>query len=902
MSSLLDFKSNIQVKTSVISPKCHRDSIVWSTLPPITSLSIAFLLLSLNFGPLLARTRATHEPRLISRIFHRHPCLTHPESTTYNPTYSHDLESDLIFEFFVECHGNSLGNITNINKYQKFCLCYLLSHQKTRRIRIRHSSFSKKLSRKNNPKKIIHIHSSNRKAFIKLLQRHGFSPASKKCNKKLLTMFAKYLEVFCCSANPSEGHLTKMVPVNNNLACKHCRKINSPVRDPSQRRVQKRNLENSGEMNSTHDQTFGIQWEKRPSESNKKSPVRPGYTRRTQSKYHTKRINSNLEKEIQSSGTSTNGTFISNFTKANAMSTAPIGDKCTFMKDATLCLPRQQFDIWKLSAASEKVNIPAEVLTAPQESLASNISDTYNSSFYIPLSTSSSSPCFLYAVNSSHVGTYGCNTDLLSNFTTSESTPSSLTATEWTRIVAFSLIFVVGVVGNVLVVVTLLHHRNLRTVTNVFLLNLAVSDLLLGVFCMPFTLVGSLLQDFVFGSLMCRLIPYMQAVSVSVSVWTLVAISLERFYAICQPLRSRRWQTPSHSYRVIAVVWAASLVFMMPIAVLSTLMPVRRDPVRHKCREVWPSLTTERTFNIIITMTLLLVPLIVMAAAYIRVVRALWLGVKIQRSKNSPNETPHLEVSTVEDLTSNHARPPDKKSSPATHTRISIRFRKVPAVKGAKDETNDPRKDFNDHHSDDSPRSSTHEGGQLTSSIHHDSSRDEESRSLRRKWWRSRDHSSSTATSVDRQSWRNLRSSHTERSIMAKRRVVRMLFVLVAEFFICWTPLFIVNLLSLYIPRQVYAALGSIGVSLVQLLAYISSCCNPITYCFMNAKFLQSFKQTFGCAHKRSNSFYSNNAHSFRSGVNYNQVPLHTMLDRNSRTGRSSQRQRLMHQPNQTVA
>lgn len=68
------------------------------------------------------------------------------------------------------------------------------------------------------------------------------------------------------------------------------------------------------------------------------------------------------------------------------------------------------------------------------------------------------------------------------------------------------------------------------------------------------------------------------AVSVSVSVWTLVAISLERFYAICQPLRSRRWQTASHAYRVIAGVWAASLLLMTPIAALSTLMPVRGDP------------------------------------------------------------------------------------------------------------------------------------------------------------------------------------------------------------------------------------------------------------------------------------------------------------------------------------
>lgn len=90
-----------------------------------------------------------------------------------------------------------------------------------------------------------------------------------------------------------------------------------------------------------------------------------------------------------------------------------------------------------------------------------------------------------------------------------------------------------------------------------------------------------------------------------------------------------------------------------------------------------------------------------------------------------------------------------------------------------------------------------------------------------------------------------IRSTHLRQNLVAKQRVVRMLFVLVAEFFICWTPLFLVNLFALWVPRMIYGVLGNVGISLIQLLAYASSCCNPITYCFMNATFLQSFKQAF---------------------------------------------------------
>ncbi|VEN54468.1 unnamed protein product, partial [Callosobruchus maculatus] len=111
----------------------------------------------------------------------------------------------------------------------------------------------------------------------------------------------------------------------------------------------------------------------------------------------------------------------------------------------------------------------------------------------------------------------------------------------------------------------------MRTVTNVFLLNLAISDLMLGVLCMPFTLTGALLRNFIFGEIMCKMLPFLQACSVSVGVWTLVAISVERYYAICHPLRSLRWQTLGHAYRLIATIWLGSFVCMSPIAALSQL-------------------------------------------------------------------------------------------------------------------------------------------------------------------------------------------------------------------------------------------------------------------------------------------------------------------------------------------
>lgn len=77
----------------------------------------------------------------------------------------------------------------------------------------------------------------------------------------------------------------------------------------------------------------------------------------------------------------------------------------------------------------------------------------------------------------------------------------------------YSVLFLLAVIGNSLVILTLVQNKRMRTITNLFLLNLAVSDLFLGVFCMPFTLVGMLLRDFIFGELMCKLLPYLQGIS-----------------------------------------------------------------------------------------------------------------------------------------------------------------------------------------------------------------------------------------------------------------------------------------------------------------------------------------------------------------------------------------------------
>ena len=86
-----------------------------------------------------------------------------------------------------------------------------------------------------------------------------------------------------------------------------------------------------------------------------------------------------------------------------------------------------------------------------------------------------------------------------------------------------------SIAGNLTVMVVLgLGSRSKAEIT-VFLFNLAVADLFMGCFCMPFTFTQTMLGRWIFGSFMCPLVLFMQVTSVAVSIFTNMAIGIDRW-------------------------------------------------------------------------------------------------------------------------------------------------------------------------------------------------------------------------------------------------------------------------------------------------------------------------------------------------------------------------------------
>ncbi|XP_055969351.1 neuropeptide FF receptor 1 [Sorex fumeus] len=199
-----------------------------------------------------------------------------------------------------------------------------------------------------------------------------------------------------------------------------------------------------------------------------------------------------------------------------------------------------------------------------------------------------------------------------------------------TLVTAYALIFLLCMVGNTLVCCVVLRNRHMRTVTNMFILNLAVSDLLVGIFCMPTTLVDNLITGWPFDNATCKLSGLVQGMSVSASVFTLVAIAVERFRCIVHPFREKL--TPRQALVTIAGIWAAALLIMCPSAATLTvtreehhlLLDARnRSYPLYACWEAWPAQGMRRAYTTVLFSHVYLAPLALLALLYARVARKL---------------------------------------------------------------------------------------------------------------------------------------------------------------------------------------------------------------------------------------------------------------------------------------
>ncbi|XP_044280025.1 kappa-type opioid receptor isoform X2 [Varanus komodoensis] len=121
----------------------------------------------------------------------------------------------------------------------------------------------------------------------------------------------------------------------------------------------------------------------------------------------------------------------------------------------------------------------------------------------------------------------------------------------------YSMVFVVGLVGNSLVMFVIIRYTKMKTATNIYIFNLAVADALVTT-TMPFQSTEYLMNSWPFGDVLCKIVISIDYYNMFTSIFTLTMMSVDRYIAVCHPVKALDFRTPLKAKVINICIWLLS--------------------------------------------------------------------------------------------------------------------------------------------------------------------------------------------------------------------------------------------------------------------------------------------------------------------------------------------------------
>ena len=200
---------------------------------------------------------------------------------------------------------------------------------------------------------------------------------------------------------------------------------------------------------------------------------------------------------------------------------------------------------------------------------------------------------------------------------------------------AYAVIFFVALFGNSVGLYVVLKKFSSTSVTNLFIGNMAVADLLLTTTIMPYTVAflyrGRLWIGGTLGSITCKGLHYVMPVFISATVFTMMLISFDRFYAVFYPLKGKLFRKPKV---LSSTIWVLSFGLMTPYVLL--FQTRERQPGVYYCFQEWPwappndtdlseTYRVRKIFHICVFVIIYALPLTMTIIINCLICRKLWL-------------------------------------------------------------------------------------------------------------------------------------------------------------------------------------------------------------------------------------------------------------------------------------
>lgn len=178
-----------------------------------------------------------------------------------------------------------------------------------------------------------------------------------------------------------------------------------------------------------------------------------------------------------------------------------------------------------------------------------------------------------------------------------------------------AFVIIAGLIGNIMVIATIAAKKSMWTPCNLFIMNIAVADLLVAIILTPLRM-AELFVGWPLGEFLCQFFGPLQDVIVCISAVTHTLIALERHRGIVTPFKTKL-SLRSAKIAIIIICLACYLVIGLPLALV--LKQVEKKGVT-SCRAQWPLKTNRVIFEVYLVAFFILVPLITQTATYVKIV------------------------------------------------------------------------------------------------------------------------------------------------------------------------------------------------------------------------------------------------------------------------------------------
>ena len=203
------------------------------------------------------------------------------------------------------------------------------------------------------------------------------------------------------------------------------------------------------------------------------------------------------------------------------------------------------------------------------------------------------------------------NSSLLPLSNQTASRHAGLDPTTLITVPIYGLICAGGLIGNGLVVFVISRYTKMKTVTNMYILNLSVADFLF-LLGMPLPMTLLITRYWIFGAALCKIYWILTSINWFTGAFTLTVMSADRFLAVVYPITSMKYRTPKYALGIVVLVWLLSFLVMLPVVLFAQYH-------QYSCAVQWPSedqVTGNQIFILYILFVGFLIPVLLISLFY----------------------------------------------------------------------------------------------------------------------------------------------------------------------------------------------------------------------------------------------------------------------------------------------